>query len=186
MSVSINQLRAGETFLLEGAVAQVEKYEHIKMGRGGAVIRLRMRNLQSGVMIDRTFKNNDHVELVEVNSIPVQFLYRAGNSFHFMNPITFEQYELDRSQVGDAADFLTEAMNVIILRTVDQVLSIRLPTKVDLGVVETSPIVKGATISQVTKPATLISGVIVQVPGFIKVGDTIRVNTETRTYVERI
>lgn len=186
MALSVTGLRAGTTFLLEGRAFEVLRYDHIKMGRGGAVIRLRIKNLETGAVVERTFKNNESVEEAHLRDRAVQFLYRDGGGFVFMDPATFEQETLSQSQVGGQADFLTDGLEVTLLFIADQPMGLKLPNKIDLEVIETAPKVRGATASSVTKPAKLVSGLTVAVPAFIKVGDRIRVNTETRQYVERV
>lgn len=186
MALSVTELRAGTTFLLEGRAFEVLRYDHLKMGRGGAVIRLRIRNLETGAVVERTFKNNESVEEASLRERAVVFLYRDGGRLVFMDPASFEQESLNISQVGAQADFLTDGLEVTMLVVDDRPLGLKLPKKIDLEVIETAPNVKGATMSSVTKPAKLRSGITVAVPAFISIGDRVRVNTETGEYVERV
>ncbi len=179
------ELRAGTAIVLNGEPTAVLKYEHVKMGRGGATVRVKVRNLKSGAIYEKTFRGNEKAEAADMARAKVNFLYRQGNQFAFMDQATFEQYELPAEVVGDTAKWLTDGQELDVLLFDGQPIGVQLPIKLEFEVTETEPGVRGNTVSNVLKPATISSGTTVQVPLFVKTGDRIRVNTEEGTYAER-
>lgn len=184
--LGITDLKVGTFFELDSKPHQVLTTEHSKMGRGGAVLRTKIRNLITGAVYDRTFQGSDQFPEADVSRRKGQFLYTDGDGATFMDSENFEQYVLRNDQVGDDGKFLKEGLEVDLVIYDDQLLAANLPPKVDLAVTYTEPGFKGDTQSTVTKPATLETGAQVNVPLFVKTGDTIRVSTQTGQYVERV
>lgn len=185
--LNISDLQVGTYMVWQGAPHRVIFREHSKLGRGGAILRTKLKNLLSGAIVDFTFKGNEQVEEADISRSRAQFAYKDSSGFNFMNTTTFEQFALSQNQIGRAGEFLTDAMEVDVLSWNGAPINISLPVKVELKVAETEPGVRGDTAQgSVSKPATLETGAKVQVPIFVGVGDIIRVNTETGEYVERI
>ncbi len=179
------ELRAGTVITLDGVPCLVLKYEHNKMGRGGATVRIKVKNLKSGALFEKTFRGNERAEEAEVSHGQASFLYRDQSGFTFMDLDNYDQFTLSETEVGDAAKWLNEGQEVSYLSFAGKPLSITLPIKMEFTVTYTEPGIKGNTVSNAMKPATLNSGASILVPLFIKIGDKIIVNTEESSYVER-
>jgi elongation factor P len=184
--IGVGDLRRGIVIELDGKLYSVVEYQHIKVGRGSAQIRLKLKDVKAGHTIDRTFQAGEKFNRVRLERRPVEYLYRDGDTFHFMDRETFEQFEMNADQVGDAAPFMKEGMTLDILTQDEIPISLELPFTVDLTVVDTPPGFKGDTASGSTKPATLETGVVVNVPFFINVGDKLRIDTRDGSYIERV
>ncbi len=184
--IDSNELRKGVTFMVDGNIYKVLDYHHHKPGRGQATIRVKARNLRTGANIEMTFTSSQRVEDIRLEYHNAQFLYSDGDAFHFMDNETFEQYALPHEAVADAAYFLQEGMEVKLTFFGQEPLDIELPTAVDMKVVEAEVAVKGDTATGVTKKVKVESGYEVQVPQFVNVGDTIRIDTRTGAYVTRV
>ncbi len=180
------QLRKGTVIELDGELFRVFEYQHQKIGRGGAYVKTKLRNLSTGAMVDRTFGSDERLQDVRLENRRVQFLYSDGDLYHFMDLETFEQPVLPAEVVAEVRPYLVENMELTLAMHEGRAVGIELPTTVDLEVVETPPGFKGDTTSGSTKPATLANGVRVNVPFFIEVGDVIRVDTRTGDYVTRV
>jgi elongation factor P len=183
--INVTEARKGITIELDGELYQVLDYEHIKMARGSAQVKLKLRDVRDGHTIDRTFQASAKFPRARIEKQPVQYLYREGDLFHFMNTQTYDQTILNRNQVGEAADFLAENATCDLLTYGDEPIGIELPAAVVLTVVESDPGVKGDTATGATKPAKLESGLVVQVPLFINEGDRLKVDTRSGAYLER-
>lgn len=183
--ISPGELRRGVAIELDGDLWSVVEWTHNKTGRGGAITRLKLKNLKSGFTVERTFPASEKFKRIFLERAKVQFLYRDDNLFHFMDNETFEQFALDADQVGNDANFLKDGMEVEVARYQDQPISLELPPTVDLEVTETEPGFKGDTATGGSKPAVVETGLRVNVPLFVNVGDRIRVSTETGQYLER-
>ena len=183
--LGITDLKVGTFFELDGAPHQVLAAEHSKMGRGGAVLRTKVRNLRSGATYDRTFQGSDQFPEADVSRRKGQFLYADESGATFMENETFEQYVLAPTHTSDIVGYLSEGLEVDLVLYDESLLAVQLPAKVDLAVSYTEPGFKGDSQSTVTKPATLVTGLEVKVPLFINTGDTIRISTQTGDYVER-
>lgn len=169
---------------------QVIWEEHAKLGRGGAILRIKIKNLLNGAIVDTTFKGSEKLEEADITRSKSQFLYKDANGYNFMDMASFEQFTLKKDQLGDppagGADFLKDSMEVDVLSWDGKAININPPIKVDLEVAETEPATRGNTAQgSVSKPAILETGAKVQVPIFINIGDIIKVNTQTGEYVER-
>lgn len=184
--IDVNDLRKGVIFELDNSLFRVLEYTHHKPGRGNAIIRIKARNIRTGSTIEKTFNSGDRVQDVRLDYHNVQYLYNDGDMFYFMDAETFEQPGVPQSLVGDMAGFLKEGMEVKLTFFQNEALDIELPTSVDLKVVQADVAVRGDTATGVTKKVTVETGAQVDVPMFVKEGDTIRVDTRTGEYVTRV
>lgn len=178
-------LKKGVVCQIDGKPYRVTDYNQKVMGRGGSIVNVKLRNLIDGNIIPKTFKGQDKIERAEVNTKNVQFLYAAGDLFYFMDPETFEQFELPADTVDAAAGYLKEGDMLGLQFFGDAVINVELPKNLYLEVTYAEDVVKGDTTSSVLKDATLETGLIVKVPSFIKTGDVISVDTTTGEYRER-
>lgn len=183
--LGITDLKPGTFFVFEGNPHVVVSAEHSKLGRGGSILRSRIRNLKTGAIFDRTFKGNEQFDEADVVREPMQFLYADESNVTFMNMSSYEQVEIPTSVVADQTKWLKEGMEVQVIRWNDQALAVDLPIKVEYTVTYTEPGYKGDTQSNVQKPATLETNAEVHVPLFVKTGDRIVIDTRTGSYIER-
>ena len=160
-------------------------FQHVKPGKGGAFVRTKLKNLKTGAVLENTFRSGDKVDKPDLDEREMQFMYTMENAYHFMDTTTFEQIYLDEDHMGDAANYMIENLPVKILFFRGEPIGIDLPIFIHLEIVETEPGVRGDTVSGATKAAKLSSGAVVQVPLFLNVGDRIKVDTRTGTYIER-
>ena len=184
--IDVNELRSGVTFELDGQIYKVLEYSHHKPGRGKATIRIKVRDLRSGTLTEKTFNSGDRVQDIRLDYRMAQFLYREGDLYTFMDNETYEQPTLNASMLGDTTRYLTEGLEVKLTFNESEPLEIELPSAVDLEVSEAETGVKGDTATGATKSVTTETGVKVQVPLFIEAGNTIRVDTRTGEYVTRV
>lgn len=185
MQVSTNDFRKGLKIELDGAPYAIVDFQHVKPGKGGAFVRTKLRHLKLGTVIDKTFRAEEKVPLVNFEEKRMQFLYR-DDRFHFMDLETYDQIALSTDEVGAARDFLKENTEVEALYVDGTPIGIELPTFVELTVVKTEPGVRGDTASGGSKPATLETGALVTVPLFINEGDLVKVDTRTGAYISRV
>ena len=178
-------LKKNVLITLDGQPYKVIEYAQKVMGRGGSIVNLRVKNLITGAVLPKTFKGQDKIEPAEVETKKVQYLYKDADKFYFMDPETFEQYELSSDLVGDSANYMKDGDEMEIQFYNGSPINLVLPKNLWLKVTYTETAVKGDTSSSVTKDATLETGVTVRVPAFIKEGDVISVDTETGDYRER-
>ncbi|MBI2902801.1 MAG: elongation factor P [Candidatus Methylomirabilis oxyfera] len=183
--ISGGDLRPGVKVELDGTPYVVTDYQWVKPGKGGAFMRTKLKNIRTGAIIDRTFRTDEKIARAVIEERKVQFLYRADDAHHFMDMQSFEQFSMDEKQLGDASGFLKEELIVSILFHRGEPAGVLLPTFVELRVVQTEPGVRGDTASGGSKPAKLETGAVIQVPLFINIGDLLRVDTRSNTYVER-
>ncbi len=184
--IDVNELRKGVTFELDGNLYKVIDYSHNKTGRGNATIRVKARNLLTGANIERTFNSGLSVQDVSLDFHNVSYLYSDGEFYHFMDNQTFEQPAIKADMLGEKALYLKSGMEVKLTFYNGSPLDVEFPSSVDLAVVEAETAIRGDTATGVTKKVVTETGLEVQVPQFVKVGDTIRVNTETGYYVTRV
>jgi len=184
--ISTGDLKKGISLEIEGQLLQIVDWQHIKMGRGGAIVRIKFRNLRTGANIDRTFDAGERFQRAFLERRPVQYSYNDGDAYYFMDNETYETVQLTGEQLGGGKDYLQDGMQLEIVTYNDEPISVELPVTVDLVVTYTEPGFKGDTATGGTKPATLETGKVVQVPLFVSTGDKIRVKTETGAYVERV
>jgi len=183
--INAGELRKGITIELDGKLYQVIDYQHIKMKRT-ALARLKLRDIMDGHTIEQTFQNTEKFVRARLEYRAMQYLYNDANLYYFMDEENFEQTSLDDSQLGDAISYLKEGMSLQIASYKDKLVGVELPITVELKVTETGPSFKGDTASAGTKPATLETGLTIQVPMFISEGDTVKVDTRSGSYLERV
>jgi elongation factor P len=184
--ISTGDLKKGISLELEGQLYTIVDWQHIKMGRGGAIVRIKFRNLRTGANIERTFDAGERFQRAFLERRPVQYSYNDGDTYFFMDNESYETMQLTGEQLGDARSYLLDGMRLEIVTYNDEPISVELPVTVDLIVTYTEPGYKGDTATGGAKPATLETGKVVQVPLFVTTGDKIRVKTETGAYVERV
>jgi elongation factor P len=178
-------LKKGTVIQLDGKPFKVIDYSQKVMGRGGSIVNIKIKNLIDGAVIPKTFKGADKIEPAEVSNQTVQYLYNDEQHFYFMDPESFEQYQLPADLIEDAAAYLKEGDNVTLQFFDGKVINVELPKNLYLTVTYTESVVKGDTTSSVLKDATLETGKVVKVPSFIKEGDIVKVDTRTGDYLER-
>ena len=184
-TVSTNQFRNGMHVELDGRVWRIVEFQHVKPGKGGAFVRTRLKSLDTGSVVDRTFRAGEKMPRVHTETRSVQYLYDAGDEVVFMDEQSYEQISLPRQDVADELVFLQPSSSVLLLTVDGRPAGIQLPASVELEVVATEPGVKGDTVSNVTKPATLETGAVVQVPLFVNTGERVKVDTRERRYISR-
>jgi elongation factor P len=183
--ISTNDFKTGLTIEVEGDVYQVVDFQHVKPGKGSAFVRSKLRNLRTGAVIDKTFNAGEKVPKAHIERRDVQYLYNDGQSYHFMDMESYDQFSMEKEQLDDAVKYLKENMTIQILMFQGKSIGIDLPNFVELTVVETAPGIKGDTASGGTKPATLETGYVVQVPFFINEGDVLQIDTRSGHYIKR-
>jgi elongation factor P len=183
--IETGDLRKGIALEIDGTLYQVLDVTHIKMGRGTAQVRMKLRDIRGGHIIERTVMAGARFPRARVERQPSQYLYSDGDLHYFMNTETYDQFPLGRERLGDALDFLRENGTCDVLMYGDEAVGLELPAAVELMVAETDPWVKGDTAQGGTKPAKLETGITVQVPLFINIGDTVKVDTRSGEYLER-
>jgi elongation factor P len=184
--ISTGDLRKGVAIELDGDLWQILDYHHIKMGRGSAQVRITLRNVKRGQTIERSFQAGTKWPRAMLERRPVQFLYRDGDEFHFMDTDTYDQFSLRTDQLGDAVQYLKDGMTVDRTAYQGETIGVELPVTVDLVVARTEPGFAGDTQTGARKPATTETGLVVQVPIFVNEGDTIRIDTRTGEYQTRV
>lgn len=184
--INTGELKRGITIQLDNALWTILEYQHIKMGRGSAQVRIKMRNLRTGSTVEKTFQAGERFQRAILERRAVQFLYESEGLYYFMDTETYDQIALNIEQVGNARNYLKDGTTAELLTHDDQPLGVEMPPNVELRVTYTEPGFKGDTATGGTKPATLETGVTVQVPLFVKTDDVIRVDTRTDTYIERV
>jgi elongation factor P len=184
-TVNTNQFRNGMHIQLDGAVWRILEFQHVKPGKGGAFVRTKLKSLGSGAVVERTFRAGEKFSRIRTETKSVQYLYDAGTEVVFMDEQTYEQIALPRDTVEDALEFLQPSSSVQMLTVDGAPAGVQLPASVELTVAETEPGVKGDTVSNVTKPAKLETGAVVQVPLFVSIGDRIKVDPRERRYIQR-
>lgn len=183
--ISTSDLRRGLTVEIDGDLWSILEYHHLKIGRGSAQVRMKMRNLKSGTTIERSVQAGEKFRRAVLDRHSVQYLYHEGDTYYFMDQSTFDQIALDSEKLGDAVDYLRDSMDLELLTYQDEPVSIELPNTVELRVVQTDPGVRGDTAAGGTKPAKLETGKVVQVPLFLNEDEAVRVDTRTGQYIER-
>ena len=185
MSVSTNDLKNGMALNLPEGLMTVVEFQHVKPGKGGAFVRTKLKNFRTGAVLERTFRADEKVPLAVIDKREMQFLYREADDYVFMDNETYDQLQVPRPSVGDAANYLKEGDTAVLPMYKDEVVGIDLPAAVELDVTETEPVIQGDRVSGARKPATLETGLIVQVPLFVNVGDRVKVDTRSSDYLSR-
>ena len=184
--ISTGELHKGVVIELDGDLWQILDYHHIKMGRGSAQVRIKFKNVKKGSIVEKSFQAGEKWPRAQLDRRPIQFMYRDGDDFHFMEMETYEQFHLNADQLEDAVNYMKDGMTLDRISYDGETLGVELPISVDLLVVETDPGFAGDTATGARKPATTESGLIVAVPLFVTEGDTIRVDTRTGEYQTRL
>ena len=183
--ISTGELRKGVTIELDGKLYSILDYEHIKMGRGSAQVRMKLRDVRAGHTIERTFQAGERFSRARLERRTVQYLYEEDGLYYFMDQETYEQTPVSKGLLADALSYLKEQMTLDLLTYEDEAIGIELPLALELEITETGPSFKGDTAQGGTKPATLETGLVVQVPLFLNAGARVKVDTRTGQYVER-
>lgn len=183
--IRVNELRKGEVFKENGQPFVVIKYNHVKMGRGNAVIKIKARNLKTGSVLEKSFLSGGAVEEADVEKVKVQYLYKGGENYSFMDNVTFETLDLSKNFLGDDVNFLKEGNTYQLLKFEGESVSLELPLNLVLKVKETGSGFKGNSVTNMMKAAVLETGLNTQVPNFINEGEFIKVDTRSGEYVER-
>ena len=183
--VSTNDLKTGMTLEIDGNLMQVVDFQHVKPGKGHAFVRTTLRNSRTGSTVDKTFRAGEKVERAMIDKREMQYLYRDGDNYVFMDNESYDQLNVEPAMLGDAANYLIETNNAILLMFGSEIIGVDLPASVELTIEVTEPGVQGDRVSGASKPATLVTGLVVQVPLFIEQGETIKVDTRSGDYLGR-
>ncbi len=184
--ISTNELRNGLTIELDGVVYSVVEFQHVKPGKGAAFVRAKLKNVETGGVQERTFRAGEKVNRAHVERKEMQYLYDAGDFYTFMDTETYEQINISRDIIGDDIKYLKENETITVIMYSGRIIGIELPYYVELVVADTAPGVKGDTAAGGSKPATMETGLVVNVPFFINIGDKIRIDTRTNEYLDRV
>lgn len=186
MQTDVNQVKAGTAVEMEGDIYLVTSREHVKPGKGGAFVRMKLKNIRLGNSLDRTIRSGEKLEVVYVEKKNLQYLYSAKDIYEFMDRDTYEQVALHREQVGEVLNYLKENLEVTAIAYENKILALEPPIFIDMKIASTEPGIRGDTSRSGTKPATTESGLVIQVPLFINGGDMVRIDTRTKEYVNRV
>lgn len=185
-SIDVNQISKGMKLEIDGYPYEIVDYQHVKPGKGQAFARIKLKNLKTGNVVERTYKVGEKLELADFEEKEMEYIYNDGNSYYFMDTRTYEQIGIPLSVLGEKAKFLKENTTVMVQFYKGEPISIKVPKSIVLQITDTEPGFKGDTVSNVTKPATLETGAVIQVPMFINPGDYVKVNPESGEYIERV
>lgn len=183
--VSSNDLKTGMTVEVDNNLFQVIDFQHVKPGKGPAFVRSTLRNARTGAVIDRTFRAGEKLERAMIDKREMQYLYNDGTSYVFMDNETYDQMNVSAESLGDAANYLVETANAVMLMYGTEIIGVDMPSSVELTITETEPGIQGDRVSGATKPATLETGLVVQVPLFIEQGERVKVDTRNGEYTGR-
>lgn len=183
--VSTNDLKNGMTLVLDRNLMQVVEFQHVKPGKGPAFVRSKLKNVRSGAVIENTFRAGETVERANIDKREMQYLYAEPDGFVFMDAETYDQMSVSSESLGDTANFLIEGSSVVLLMYGSEVVGSDLPASVVLTITQTEPGIQGDRVSGATKPATLETGLVVQVPLFIEQGEAVKVDTRSGDYISR-
>lgn len=181
-----SDFRNGLSILLDGDIFTIVEFQHVKPGKGGAFVRTKLKNVKTGGTIDKTFRAGEKMEQARLERKPMQFLYSQDEEYYLMDGETYEQVGVKAATFGDAVKYLKDGMEVVVVDYAGTIIGAEVPFFVELEVVETDPGERGNTASGGSKPATLETGAVIQVPFFINVGDRLKVDTRTDSYLERV
>lgn len=184
--ISTNDFHTGVTIEMDGDIFIVLEFQHVKPGKGQAFVRSKLKNLRTGSIVDKTFRAGEKMPKAHLERNEMEYLYRDDDSLHVMDTETYEQITLLPEQIGDGVKYLKENDRITVVTHGEKVVGVEVPLNVNLKITETEPGLKGDTASGATKPATVETGVVVMVPLFINEGDTIKIDTRTGSYIERV
>jgi elongation factor P len=185
-AISTNDLKNGITLQLDNGLFTVVDFQHVKPGKGGAFVRTKLKNVRTGAVLERTFNAGVRVEQAIVDKRDMQFLYRDGDDYVFMDSVSYEQVTVPPSALGEAADYLVEQMTANIATFEGEIVQVEIPASVELTIAQTEPGVQGDRVSGARKPATLETGLVIQVPLFVNPGDRVKVDTRSGEYLTRV
>lgn len=185
VAISTNELKNGWTLVLDGNLMQVIEFQHVKPGKGPAFVRSKLKNIRTGAVIEKTFRAGETVERANIDKREMQYLYRDGEGFVFMDNETYEQLNVDMETLGETANYVVEGSSAVLLMYGDEIVSTELTASVELVITETEPGMQGDRVSGATKPATLETGLTIQVPLFLEIGEAVKVDTRTGSYISR-
>jgi elongation factor P len=186
MNVSTNDLKNGMALDLPEGLYTVVEFQHVKPGKGGAFVRTKLKNLRSGAVLDRTYRADEKLEQAIIDKREMQYLYRESDHYVFMDNTSYDQLNVDAATLGNAASYLSEGNSVVLQIYNNQVVGVDMPAAVELEVTDTEPGVQGDRVSGARKPATLETGLVVQVPLFVNPGDRVKVDTRSGEYLTRV
>lgn len=184
--INVNDLRPGMAFVQDGQILQVLTYDHIKMGRGSGNVKVKVRNLKTESIVEKSFITGARVEDVDLDKRDLQYLYRDASAYYFMDPANFDQMSISSKLFEDQGAYLKDGMTIQVLFWEDEPLSVILPNSIEYKITETGPGEKGNSVTNIYKPATLENGLVAQVPLFIKNGDIVKIDTRSGKYMERV
>jgi elongation factor P len=184
-AISTSDIKNGITIKVDEGLFTVIEFQHVKPGKGGAFVRTKLRNARTGAVIERTYRSDERLEQAIIDKRDMQFLYRDGEDYIFMDQVSYDQVPVTAKNLGDAANFLKETGKAMLITHEDEIIGVELPASVELVISETEPGVQGDRVSGARKPATLETGFVVQVPLFVESGETIKVDTRTGEYMTR-
>ena len=185
MAMNTNELKNGMHLNLDDGLFQVVDFQHVKPGKGHAFVRSTLKNVRTGAVVERTFRAGEKVERAMIDKREMQYLYRDGDGYVFMDNKTYDQLTVEPATLGDAVNYVVDGSTMVLEFYVDEIVGLDLPASVELDIAETEPGVQGDRVSGARKPATLVTGLIVQVPLFVEPGETIKVDTRTGEYLSR-
>jgi elongation factor P len=185
-AITTNDLKNGITLQLDNGLFTVVDFQHVKPGKGGAFVRTTLRNARTGAVIDRTFRASERVEQAIVDKREMQFLYREADEYVFMDTESYDQIHVAPKSLGTAAGFLVESSNAVLAMFDNEIIGVEIPASVELSVTETEPGIQGDRVSGARKPATLETGITLQVPLFVNIGDRVKVDTRSGEYLTRV
>jgi elongation factor P len=185
MAITTNDLRNGMTLELSEGLFSVVEFQHVKPGKGGAFVRTKLKNVRTGAVIERTFRADERVEQAIVEKREMQFLYRDAGDYVFMDTVSYDQLQVPEGGLGEASQYLKESDNAVLQMFGGEIVGVELPASVELSVATTDPGVQGDRVSGARKPATLETGLVIQVPLFVNTGDRIKVDTRSGEYITR-
>ena len=184
-TITTNDLKNGMALDLDDGLFEVVEFQHVKPGKGGAFVRTTLKNVRTGAVVDRTFRAGEKVERAMIDKREMQFLYRAGEDYVFMDNSTYDQLNVGPESLGGAASYLVESNDAVLKMFGDEIVGVELPAAVELDIAETEPGIQGDRVSGARKPATLVTGLVVQVPLFVGPGDRVKVDTRSGEYITR-
>jgi len=180
-----SDFRNGLSIIVDGDIFTIVDFQHVKPGKGGAFVRSKLKNVRTGGVIEKTWRAGERMEQAILERYPMQFSYEQDGEYYFMDPETYEMVPIARAKIGDGVKFLKEGLEVTALSHKDEIINIELPFTIEAVIADTDPGVRGDTASGGSKPATLETGAVIQVPFFINIGDRVKVDTRTAEYLER-
>ncbi len=184
-STTTNDLKNGMTLNLDGVLFTVVEFQHVKPGKGGAFVRTTLKNTRTGAVVDRTFRAGEKVEQAVIDKREMQYLYRDSGDFVFMDNVSYDQLHVPPASLGDSANYIVDNSTVVLQMYGDEIVGVDLPAAVELTVTETEPGIQGDRVSGARKAATLETGLVVQVPLFVNIGDKLKIDTRSADYITR-